>query len=914
MSRYLLIIGLFLYSGCLFAGVIQGVVKDSKTGETLVGATIYAKGQAQKGTTSGLDGTFILRDLPNSSVVIECHYLGCATFEKEILLSASTSNKLTIYLSPSDIELKGVEVLASSLTSDHGVRNLEKISPNIINVVSARSIELSPDVTVAAVLGRVSGVVMERNSSGEGQYAILRGMDKRYNITLVNGVKISSPDNKQRFVPLDIFPSELLDRLEVSKTQSAEMEGDATGGAVNLVMKDAPNQLSIRANASTGYNAMFFDRKFTSFSRDKVLATAPYEAFGNTYSATMTDFGNSTNSVSQQTPFPNGTAGLSYGNRFFSKRLGVIVAGNYQSINKGCNSTFFEDEMLQTESAVRITSMKERAFSEQQVQYGIHSKLDYRFNKRNKLEFYNAYINMSNEQVRQSNSTNFKLNYEPDKGNGDFSYQTRLRQTKQQILTSTLQGQHLMFDKLDVKWSTVYSDARQQRPDQTTINLDNLRMNYVDDVYTDADGSTRRWEHNSDRDYSGVLHLKYESLFPFAKVTWQAGGLYRDKKRDNFYVSYTLRPLGGIQRQGIDFNTLDEIDWTLYTPRGSVGPLNYKATEKISAGYLQAKVEKDRLEVIGGLRVENTNQGYFMYFPNAGESPEGGQVYTDFLPNVHINFKYNPNTNCRLSYFRSVNRPGFFEIVPYQMNYEEYEEYGNKNLKRAVIENFDARWEIFPKPSEQLMIGVFYKNIKSPIEYAYYSVNQRQFGYGPVNLGDAKNFGLEVDFIKYIRQFGVKANYTYTHSAITTSKVYYGKDEDGNTKKYLADQTRPLVGQAAHVANLSLLYKSTKYGWDAQVAAAYTGDKIVTASHFLDSDYWQKGSVQMDVSVEKKVSKAMSLFLKANNLLNTPRIEYIKTTNAYNSSFPLHASNDKNTLIRKDYFSQNFLVGFRYKL
>ena len=31
----------------------------------------------------------------------------------------------------------------------------------------------------------MSGVTIERNSSGEGQYAILRGMDKRYNYTLV---------------------------------------------------------------------------------------------------------------------------------------------------------------------------------------------------------------------------------------------------------------------------------------------------------------------------------------------------------------------------------------------------------------------------------------------------------------------------------------------------------------------------------------------------------------------------------------------------------------------------------------------------------------------------------------------------------------------------------------------------------
>ena len=81
-------------------------------------------------------------------------------------------------------------------------------------------------------------------------------MDKRYKYTLINGVKIPSPDNKNRFVPLDIFPSEMLDRLEVTKSLTANMEGDGIGGAVNLIMKDAPSERQFTVNLSTGYNAM----------------------------------------------------------------------------------------------------------------------------------------------------------------------------------------------------------------------------------------------------------------------------------------------------------------------------------------------------------------------------------------------------------------------------------------------------------------------------------------------------------------------------------------------------------------------------------------------------------------------------------------------------------------------------------
>lgn len=161
---------------------------------------------------------------------------------------------------------------------------------------------------------------------------------------------------------------------------------------------------------------------------------------------------------------------------------------------------------------------------------------------------------------------------------------------------------------------------------------------------------------------------------------------------------------------------------------------------------------------------------------------------------------------------------------------------------------------------------------------------------------------------------GVKFNYTYTHSAITTSKAYYGKDENGNTRTFTKEQTRPLVGQAAHVANLSLLLKDVKQGWDAQLAASYTGDRIIIASRFLDSDYWEKGSVQLDASVEKRISENWTVFAKASNLLNTPKTEYLKTENSYNHKFPMQSASDGTTLIRKEYYHTTLLAGVRFRL
>ena len=193
--------------------MVKGLVKDAQTGEELMGATIYVKNQPAIGTTTGLDGTFILKNLPaNQRVTLVCSYISYQPIELEV--NADVEEPILFALESAALGLEEVTVIASNPgRTESGARGIERQAMNVVNVMSAKAIELSTDITVANVIQRMSGVTVERNSSGEGQYAILRGMDKRYNYTLINGVKIPSPDNKNRFVPLDIFPSEMLDRL-----------------------------------------------------------------------------------------------------------------------------------------------------------------------------------------------------------------------------------------------------------------------------------------------------------------------------------------------------------------------------------------------------------------------------------------------------------------------------------------------------------------------------------------------------------------------------------------------------------------------------------------------------------------------------------------------------------------------------
>lgn len=911
MKRTVILINFLFWFMLTFAYNIKGVVLDKETKEPLIGVSIYSKENPSVGTTTDIDGNFNLEISSNKNTLYIISYIG---FEIQEIMIGKNSSALKIYLTPESQHISTVQIVGTlKKNTDNGVRLLEKQSNKVVNMVSAKSMELSPDLNVASVLQRMSGVSMEKSSSGQGQYAILRGMDKRYNYTLVNNIKIPSPDNKNRYIPLNIFPSELLDRLEVSKSLTPDMESDATGGAINMIMKDCPDNILLQANIGIGYESMYLDQKFNTAFRSNIQNQSPRELYGKDHIAQISDFSKYGSKNTLRNALPNIAGGIALGNRFFDNHLGIILAGSYQGNTKGNNSVLFDDVMNQTEETVRLSTMRNRSYSERLSEYGTHLKLDYDINDDHQIKWYNGIIGSNSMQIRESKATNLSLNYQPEAGNSLDNIEIRSRFTQQKIFVSNLQGFHRFFNMLSTDWSFVYSKANNKRPDNTYVNLENNRNDFEDHIT--ADTSEKRWEHNSDQDIAGYINLEGNKKFGAFDISLKMGGMYRHKTRTNSFVSYMFTPESTSRPvYGKDFSSLDEIAWKVSTPKGSVGPLNYDAGEDNSAVYLMSNITRGIFNVIVGARAEFTNQNYYMFYPAAGDDPKGQQQYADLLPSINTKLTISNNMNVRASYFKSLNRPGFFEIVPFSIINEDYMEFGNKDLKRAIIHNVDLRWEFFPQLSEQIMAGVFYKKIKNPIEYAYHTINNRQFGYGPVNLGDATNYGVEIDLVKRLGDFEFKGNYTYTHSSITTPKTVYRKDESGKLKKLSIDQTRPLVGQTPHLANITIGYNNKQFGTNIQVSGSYSGEKIVIASHYLDSDYWQGSLFALDCSIEKRFGKKIACFIKASNLLNSPIKRYIKTTNNYNANFAYQDINSGRTLIREDKVGGSILSGIRYTL
>lgn len=909
------------------AHTLDGIVKDNRTGEPLIGSVVEVKELPSVKTTTGLDGSFTLHELPDKGrYTLVVRYISYKT--REIPVEVSDKGVVTITLDE-DLHQLGEVVIKGhkEYHSDRSAIDMEKTAGNVLNVMSQQSIQLSPDVNVASVLQRVSGVTMERDASGEASYAILRGMDKRYNYTLVNGVKIPSPDDKNRYIPLNIFPSDLMDRLVVSKSLTADMEGDAAGGVVDMVMKDAPSHFQIQANAAVGTSDYFWkdSRDYLTSNRSDYTHKAPYEVNGPEYKAATSDFSNGPTQISRHSmPAPNFVGGLSIGNRFWKDRIGVMLAGSIQNTFRGTERTYNSVKMASGEQSMYISSLQHRYYSIHDFTAGVHAKVDLQL-ENNKLEWYNMYVCTNSKSVRYNNSVNTEYISSDSYTQDD---ETRSLSQTQSIFATHLKGTHHLTKDFTADWAGIFSQAKSEDPDRVYLSLTNT-IQSADGV----DGSLwsgnknilktlpknmeRRFQHNTDKDWAGYINLAYNSqLGNDINALWKAGAQYRRKERGNRYYSYIFNPSDISQKlDGNGFDQFAAIDWTCKTPYSQASQLNYDSKEHIGAAYIMTTLKSRWGELNAGVRAEHTNQIYTMLqkFRNMGQV--GEQSYWDWLPSASIKWTPTKKMNVRLSYYRSINRPGFYEIVPYQIMGEEYQEKGNPNLKRARIDNVDLRWEWFPSATEQVLAGVFYKYLQDPIEQVFVAADGKLGSgadayYMPDNLGNAKNYGFEIDVVKYIRHFGIKANYTYTHSTITTTKREY---KEGSAEyKTGVTQTRPLVNQAPHTANLSLLYKDTNYGWNAQLAASYTGTKLALVSPFKDADQWDKAMFGLDFSMEKKFPCGVSVFLKANNLLDAKRERYLKTVNQSNLEYEGQRS-DK-TIVGTYKYGRTFLIGVRVKM
>lgn len=905
---------LLLSSQQLIAQSIKGKVLDANSGEPLVGATIKIEG-IQAAALVKLDGTFSFGKLKPGTYKLSVGYEGYKTGTgKTVVLSDNSTKTVDFILESMTNELSSVTVSASgSRDADKGARRIEKVADPLLNVLSSKTIQLLPDITVANALQRVSGVTIEKSGSGEARYPIIRGMEKRYINTLVNGIKIPSPDNKNRYIPLDLFPSELLERLEVSKSLTPSMEGDAIGGTINLVMKDAPAKLFVQANASAGYSFAFWDQRYNQFDHSTINKQSPAEIYGSSYIATPKDFSVAHLNYSNKNAPINSTFGLTVGNRFGkNKQFGFIVSGSYQNLYRGTNSNFFlPNAQPGLDNIPLFSDLQLRKYSVQSKRAGLNGKLDYQINKNNKISLVNTFVRLDDYQTR--------IIYDTVTLNSLVTNLQRSTWQYQSIYNTTLQGLHKLTPDSRIDWSLAYSIANNHVPDQAEFSHQYAIV--ATSLTADKLQSLKHiWSHNSDKDFSAYVNLTNDKRLLGKPLELKFGGLLRSKNRDNYYNSYGMDPTLGAVYSNI--NSAPFIFKNAADGAPSITGNNYTFKENITAGYVQGKWQlSNQLEALGGLRTEYTRQHYDTQLGTDVEAKSGNISYVDVLPSLQFKYALNRNQNLRLAYYKALARPGFAELIPDGPDGEFFKEIGDpKNLNHTLADNLDFRYELYSGNADQVLLGVFYKNIKDPIEIsAVKPKNINNLYLEPVNAPKATNYGFEAVVTKYFGVFGISANYTYTKSSITRDSMLLSYRNGSSSFLKFVPETRPLQGQSNHIGNLSLIYKNPKLGLDFQLAFVYTGERISFVSPYIGLHYWQSPTTQLDVSFEKRIVKKLTFYGKVNNLTDAPfELTLHQSYNAYlaagGRNLALQTDPDNKIIIQKDYYKTSFLFGLRYKL
>ncbi|HSH46047.1 MAG TPA: TonB-dependent receptor, partial [Longimicrobiales bacterium] len=385
--------------------------------------------------------------------------------------------------------------------------------------------------------------------------------------------------------------------------------------------------------------------------------------------------------------------------------------------------------------------------------------------------------------------------------------------------------------------------------------------------------------------YGAGLDLSLPLELAGRAATLALGGAADFKDRDSFARRFRFLPVGHMSeevaaREPDDLFTEETIGPDGFEVREATFPGdNYDATQEILAGYamLEARLlESLRLEA--GARVERTRQEVapLERFTSSTIPLENAHLDdTDVLPGVNLTWEATGSMNLRLGLSRTLARPQFRELAPFQ--FTDYAggflTIGNPALERSRIENYDARWEWFPTPTGLLAVSAFYKRFEDPIEAVVLSSTELMQTW--VNAASATNHGLELELRTSLgalgdafEAVGVNANVTLVESEVTTgdSVTVFLPFGAGVRELALGDTRRALQGQSPWMVNLGLTWDGAS-GTRFSALYNHIGRRIDSVSGARLPDIYEDDRGVLDLVLEQAFGNGISAKLTAKRLL-----------------------------------------------
>ena len=875
-------------------GIISGQVTDTEK-HTLPGATIQIE-DLHTGVTADINGFYKLPNLKPGTYTLKVTYVGYNPIYKKVQVTSNNRVLVADIVMTEGVELDEVKV-KGAFSGQRKALQMQKGAMGVTNVVSADQVGKFPDSNIGDALKRINGINVQYDQ-GEARFGQVRGTSADLTSVTVNGNRLPSAEGDTRNVQLDLIPADMIQTIEVSKVVTSDMDGDAIGGAINLVTKNTPYRRVLNFTGSSGYTW-----------------------------------------ISEK---PQWNIGGTWGDRFFNNKLGIMASASYQYAPGGSDNTEFEYEEKNGEVQLKEAQVRQYYVTRERQSYSL--SLDYVFNPLHKISFKGIY-NRRNDWENRYRISYKKLNSDAKdqsvviqtKAGSDDNKDARLE--RQQTMDFTLDGEH-NFGNLKVDWASSYSRATEDRPNERYIGLKlkgsnslNFGESFVNiggkqpystltipsfeegkwkiDEFTNSDQSIQENEFKERINFTLPLSKGlFGNTLKFGyKYT------YKDKKRNTEYYDYSdaadkyiadwkdnlvnevrkdfmpgsLYPIGTqfVSKEymgSLNFDKADGVE-LLEEEAG-----NYKATEQIHAGYvrLDQKLGK-KFDATIGLRIENTRLktsgvNYTMdEDENESLVPTGEYKnnYTNLLPSLLLKYKMSESGSIRASITKTLSRPKYSALVANKsFNLADQEAtMGDPNIKPTTAWNFDLSIDHYFKSIGMVSLGLFYKDVKNVnIEtLGYYTGeelgltgNSETFEVTQnMNAYDARVFGIEAAYQRdfgficpALRCLGFYGNYTYTHSTTRNYNSRLGI-EDGDDVK--------MAGSPEHTANASLYFENK--GINVRLSYNFASsfiDQMNTGSRELDRYYDKVNYLDLNASYTWGKQTKFTIFAESNNLLNQP--------------------------------------------
>jgi hypothetical protein len=870
--------------------IIKGTVIEESTGKPLPGVLVSIVG-TKVSTLTDATGKFSFRKMLAGKYNLQ---FSLFSFETKIISEVEVIDKEATILTVSLSEMNGVldEVVVKTVKAKaESVKSLLTMQKNSVRVsdgISAESIKRTPDRTASDVLKRISGASIQNN-----KFVIIRGLNDRYNTAFLNGAPLPSTEPDRKAFSFDIFPANMIDNLVIYKTASPDLPGEFAGGVVEITTKAIPDKNFQTIAIGTGYNTITTGKN-QLYSRDIKTALPSYFPNVTTFQALQN--AHTESSIQQiaslaktyQTDWdlynkrfsPNTGFQYTLGKYFKfngEESLGLIVSVLNGVINN------YNETISKTYDAPRVvvTNQLDQTYNVQKISSAIVN-LGLRIDPNNSFSFKNLYSINSESRVMDRNGS---LSQESDPL---WLSSTDRLFIKNNIYTGQLAGEHFLpASKIKIHWVGSFSNVSRVIPSERRnayvfIKFDDGTMSTptanfsTNQVGADYSGSIYTQD-NKEKIYSTMVDISKKINFPKGYSTdIKIGGITQSRNRDFAarqlgYIPFNGK-VGGVQYGEPTFlsSIKTQTNATIFNPEnmgilgtkssgltlfdGTKGNDAYDAQSNLDSGYLMIDNIFNKFRVVWGTRLENFSQQLHSKYDN-GTEVNVDVTQLDFLPSVNVIYSLTKKQNLRLSTSKTLNRPEFREIAPFQFydNATRRQREGNPDLKIANIFNADLRYEIFPGKAQLFSVSAFYKDFHNPIEIQAQANNSDKYQ----NAKSGTNYGMEIEYRTLVSSIFSSENSKilsdltfFTNIAIIRSKVDISNIVSSTTLKDI-----PMQGQSPYVFNAGLQYMNKELGWSFSANMNKIGNRIAIHGNQIQGDenpaFWEKSRTLLDLQLAK---------------------------------------------------------------